>query len=160
MEEDVEISTPLHTFAVYFCDSIINGPIIEAINESSTSLVLKLTYSIGNMSLEGKLKIPSLQKNIHLQAFSMMNCLYLDRRNQLTREEWVLKPKPNSSNVVVNKLGGMSNGAPAASVEFPGADSKEQEEQDFGPVKAKKRKAGGVSLFAKKVRTISSALGL
>jgi hypothetical protein len=155
MEEDVEISTPLNTFAVYFCDSIINGPVVEPVDVNAPFLVLKLNYLIGSMTLEGRLRISSIQKNISFQAFSMMNCLYLDRRNQLTREEWVLKPKPNSSSVIVNKSGSVV-GAPSLSesIEPFHVETRELEDQDAGPVKAKKRKAGGVSLFAKKVSII------
>ncbi len=146
----MEITTCLNTFAIYFCDAIFSGPLIDldSLDLKSDHITLKLTYKIGNMILEGKLKVASLQKNLNPQIFSMMHCLYIDRSSQLTPEEWVLKPKPNTSNVIVNKNSNISS----SQVDFVGDSAQGEElEQEAGPVKAKKRKAGGVNLFAKKV---------
>jgi hypothetical protein len=80
MEDDVGIYDPtgLPMFASYFCDALLNG--VSVVRSSSfyplaadsKQLAVRLIYNIGNMRLEGLLKLQLLHQNLDLLVFDMM----------------------------------------------------------------------------------------
>lgn len=155
MEEDVEISTNLQEFASYFCDALLTGPQIPLLAQhfpvldNAPTLALKLIYTVGNMQLEGLLRLSMVQKHMPKAVFHMMSTFSAGSlTNQVTKESRSSRPKPEL--VTINRQ-------VKATIEGEGDvdnTAAGQETTESGPVKAKKRKAAGVNLFA--ARKVSS----
>ena len=145
MEEDVEISTGLDEFASYFCDAMLNGPQIPLVPhcfpvvDHAKAIAMKLIYSVGSMQLEGLLRLNLVQSSMPKAVFEMMSAFSVGVTSQVTKESRSSRLKSDSVTIMKQ---------PKSTSETAEAEEAVVENAESGPVKAKKRKAGGVNLFA------------
>lgn len=156
MEDDVGIYDELPSFAKYFSAALVAGVSIARLKDyfpiklDSDQLQLKLFYSIGSAvsRLEGHLKLTLVQGNLDDVIFDMMAAsakVSLDKQfstvGQTASALFPSSPANDFASSALASQGHDRTPEPATPIQAEEA-----------PVRAKKRKAVGVTLFAKKVR--------
>eukprot|EP00981_Chlorochromonas_danica_P011333 scaffold3873_cov177-Ochromonas_danica.AAC.13 len=158
MEDDVGIYDELSSFAKYFSTALVAGVSIARLKDyfplklDSDQLQLKLLYSIGSAAarLEGHLKLTLVQGNLDDVIFDMMAAsakVSLGKQfSAVGQTSSAAFPSSPANDFASSSQA--TQGHDHSDIQEPATPIVAEE----APVRAKKRKAVGVSLFAKKVR--------